>query len=240
MAPLLLEVSVDDARGLSTAVFAGADRVELSCGLVAGGMTPSVGLMGLAAKANIPAFALIRPRAGDFCFSPAEVTIMQADIDATRHAGLAGISIGASRRDGQLDVSVLKMLIAHAPGMGLTLNRAFDLVPDFAEAIDIAVDLGFDRIMTSGGAGQAHHAIDNLKRIVDLARDRISIMPAAGVRIDTAISLIEQLGISEIHSSGSILPPQADAGLIALGFDLPNRRMTDHDQIAALRAVINI
>ena len=239
MAPLLLEVSVDDARGLSTAVFAGADRVELSSALVAGGTTPSFGLMALAAKAKVPAYALIRPRAGDFYYNAAEVTVMQADIDMAVQVGLAGISVGALRRDGQLDVAVLKSLIARAPDMGLTLNRAFDLVPDISEAIDIAVDLGFSRIMTSGGAGQAHQAIDNLKRIVDLARGRISVMPAAGVRIETVIPLME-LGITEIHSSGSTLPPKPDAALIALGFDMPTRRVTDHDQIAALRAVTNI
>ncbi len=107
MSRILLEVCVDDAAGISAAAAGGADRIELCAALALGGLTPSAGLISLASECGLPCMAMIRPRAGDFVWSPAERRAMQAEIAAVRQAGLAGVVIGASLPDGRLDKDCL-------------------------------------------------------------------------------------------------------------------------------------
>ena len=164
MARVLVEVCLDSAEGLAEAVAGGADRIELCAALAVGGLTPSAGLMQAAARCPVPVLAMIRPRAGDFVFSPAEVAIMLADIAAARAAGLAGVVLGASLPGGRLDRAILARLTDAASGLDLTLHRAFDLVPDIAPAIELAADLGFRRILTSGQAATAAEGRAGLER----------------------------------------------------------------------------
>ncbi len=236
MTKMLLEVCVEDAAGLAAAVAGGADRIELCSALSIGGLTPSVGLMALAVTAGIPAYAMIRPRAGDFVFGSDDMNIMYGDIDAARSAGLAGVVLGANRADGRLDVDLLGQLSRHASGLGRTLHRAFDLVPDFAEAVEAAVDLDFERILTSGGAKTAPDGIDTLSEIIGIAEGRISIMPGSGVTVDSVSDLLERLTISEVHSSCSRSEPAKDDRLVSLGFVPPSARMTDEGLVRALKA----
>ncbi|MBY0398419.1 MAG: copper homeostasis protein CutC, partial [Thermoleophilia bacterium] len=147
-----LEVCADSVEGMLAAARGGADRIELCSALEVGGLTPSAGQMARAARLGVPVHALIRSRAGDFCFGPDEVAAMLEDIGAAKAAGLAGVVIGASRSDGRLDEETLSALRSAAGRMSVTLHRAFDLVPDFGEAVEAAVRLGFERILTSGGA----------------------------------------------------------------------------------------
>lgn len=236
MTDILLEVCVEDAAGLAAAMAGGADRIELCSALSVGGLTPSAGLMALAAAVDIPVYAMIRPRVGDFVFGPDELAIMRDDIDAVRAAGLAGVVLGANRADGRLDVAILEQLSRHAAGLGRTLHRAFDLVPDFAEAVETAVDLGFERILTSGGARTVPDGINALSEIIRFANDRISIMPGSGVTIDTINGLLERLAVREVHSSCSRSEPAKDDRLVSLGFVPPSARMTDEGLVRALKA----
>ena len=236
MSTILLEVCVDTADGLETATNAGADRIELCSALPVGGLTPSAGLMALAAKAAVPSYAMIRPRAGDFVYSEAELDVMIGDIEAARRAGLAGVVLGASLADGRLDRRALKLLVDAAAGLGLTLHRAFDLVPDVAEAVDLAVELGFERILTSGGAKSALEGIDLIEKAVAHAQGRVSIMPGSGVTIDTLDSLLERLGVCEIHSSCSTGVTVDNAVVVALGFSPAVERRTDGKLVRALKA----
>ncbi|ADO42575.1 copper homeostasis protein CutC [Ketogulonicigenium vulgare] len=233
----LLEICVDDAEGLATAVAAGADRIELCAALAVGGLTPTAGLMFAAASTGCATYAMIRPRAGDFVFTPAEIAVMEGDIDAARAAGLAGVVLGANLADGRLDTELLGRLIQRADGMGLTLHRAFDLVPDFNAAVDQAVALGFERILTSGGATSAVAGLDALRDIVAYAGDRISIMPGSGVNAQNVRGLLA-LGVSEVHASGGAALPAPDGKVLALGFDGPGRKATSGAAVAALKAVL--
>ncbi|MDB5539736.1 MAG: CutC, partial [Devosia sp.] len=172
----LLEVCVADPQSLTAAIAGGGDRIELCSALELGGLTPLPGLMALAARAPIPVYAMVRPRSGDFIFDDADIGAMLADIDAIRAAGLAGVVLGASRPNGELDLKVLKRLLDHAQGLGSTLHRAIDLVPDFAEATEAAVSLEFERILTSGGAHRALDGLPNIATAHATARGRIKIM----------------------------------------------------------------
>ncbi|MUZ75328.1 copper homeostasis protein CutC [Agrobacterium vitis] len=232
----LLEVCVDSVAGLEAAIAGGADRIELCAALDCGGLTPSIGLMQRAAQAPIPVFAMIRPRAGSFAFSPDEVAVMAADIHAARQAGLSGVVLGASLPEGRLDVEVLGHLTAVATGLAMTLHRAFDLVPDFEEALEQAIALGFGRILTSGGAQSVVAGFDRLKSLSKAADGRIIIMPGGGLRPDR-IAPFWQAGLREFHASCSA-PIEVDPVLVEFGFAKAGQMQTDSDVVRRLAGAI--
>ena len=233
---MLLEVCVEDIAGLKAAVEGGGDRIELCSALPLGGLTPSAGLMAAAAKMPVPAYAIIRPRAGGFVYSAEELEVMKSDIDAARAAELPGVVLGASLPDGRLDFDTLATLTAHADGLGMTLHRAFDLVPDVEEAVGMAISLGFERVLTSGGAKTAAEGVTMLERAIAAAAGRISIMPGSGVTLATVGQLWPRLDISEIHASCSATTSETDERVIALGFSAPSARRTDAAIVKALKA----
>jgi copper homeostasis protein len=198
---ITLEICVDSPAGLAAAAAGGADRIELCSALELGGLTPSRGLMRAAAAARCPAYAMIRPRAGDFCYGRADLASMLDDIDAAREAGLQGVVLGASRTDGRLDSALLDILLERASGMGATLHRAFDLVPDPPAALETAIGLGFQRILTSGAAATALSGARALAQLVALAGRRIAIMAGGGVNADTLPAMLAASHVREVHAS---------------------------------------
>ncbi len=235
---MLLEVCVEDVSGLSQAIAGGADRIELCSALAIGGLTPSAGLMAAAAARPVPAYAMIRPRPGNFVYSPDECRVMKVDIDAARRAGLAGVVLGASLPDGRLDRDVLEALVTEAAGLGLTLHRAFDLVPDVEEAVELAIELGFERILTSGCEKTAPEGVGMLERVIAAAAGRISIMPGSGINPQTVGQLLPRLRITELHASCSVAATETDGRVLALGFAAPASRRTDAEIVRALKARI--
>ncbi|MCP4183574.1 MAG: copper homeostasis protein CutC, partial [Hyphomicrobiales bacterium] len=143
MAGVILEICVDDVVALNNAVAGGADRIELCSALNIGGLTPSAGLIKSAARIPVPVCAMIRPRAGNFVYSSAEIDLMRHDIDVVLEAGLAGIVLGVLKINNHLDTGTMHTLLQHASGLETTLHRAVDLVPNIGDAIEIAVSLGF-------------------------------------------------------------------------------------------------
>lgn len=234
----LLEVCVADAESLAAAIAGGADRIELCSALELGGLTPAPGLMRLAAKAPIPVYAMVRPRSGDFVFTSDELDIMRADVDAIRSAGLAGAVIGASRPDGTLDEDMLRHLRDHAQGLGLTLHRAFDLVPDFAAAVETAIGLGIDRILTSGGARSVPAGLPALRSIHATARGLISIMPGGGLTAQNVHELLDAIEITEVHSSCSLPRATPDRRAVELNLAERSHRRTSADMVAAFRTAL--
>lgn len=236
---MILEICVDDAAGLDAAIKGGADRIELCAALSGGGVTPSRGFMQLAGSRNIPVSVMIRPRSGDFVFGRADADVMKHDIDAARDAGVSGVVLGASLANGALDTALLQELCAHAQGLDTTLHRAIDVVPDFTEAVEAAVSLGFSRILTSGGARSALEGIDQLEAMIGVARGRISIMPGAGVRPHVVADILQRLTISEIHASCSANAPfDTDSRLSMLGFTGPERKETDEATVRELKQLL--
>jgi copper homeostasis protein len=232
-----LEICVDSPAGLAAAVAGGADRIELCSALELGGLTPSAGLMHLAAASGCPTYAMIRPRAGDFVFGPADLAAMLADIDAARAAGLAGVVLGASHGDASLDAPMLATLLDRAAGLGRTLHRAFDIVPDRAAALELAVDLGFERILTSGAAITSLAGAEVLAGLVAQAGPRLAIMAGGGVNADNAAAIVAATGVREVHASCRGLAAM-DARAEAIGMALGARQDTDTARVARLVAAI--
>lgn len=233
----VLEICVDDAEGLEVACTNGAERIELCAALAVGGLTPSAGLVGMAARGAVPCHAMIRPRAGGFVCSPVEMAVMLADVAAVRRAGLAGIVAGVTLPEGRLDREAMARLRDAAGPLQATVHRAFDLSPDPFEALELLVDLGFDRILTSG---QAATAVDGAGLIGDLVRaagGRIEIMPGGGVDAAAAPVLLA-LGVDALHASCAAMRDEPH-GLAPLNL-APRRAVTDGAAVAALAAAMGV
>ncbi len=233
-----LEVCVDNIAGLEAAVAGGTDRIELCSCLAMGGLTPSAGLMELAAKAPVPVYAMIRPRGGNFIFSPLEVDQMKREIDAVHNTNLAGVVLGANVMHGALDANLLEVLINHARGLGLTLHRVIDLAPDMAEATQVAIDLGFERILSSGGKLQAIDGLETLTAMHKAAQGRISIMPGSGINTNTAPVILQAADFTEVHAGcGTSYPP--DERLLQFGFETCDEKQTDKGKVQALKGLLS-
>lgn len=227
-----LEVCVDTIDGVLAAKAGGAARVELCAALSEGGLTPSSGLMRAAASAGIPCFAMIRPRSGLFHFGASDMAIMLDDIQAAQDAGLAGVVLGVQSTDGTLDVARLERLRVAAAGMETTLHRVIDVVPDPLVALDQAIALGFDRVLTSGAAPEAPDGVDVITAMVARAGTRISVMPGCGLTPKNVASVATQTGVSEVHAACNRCVPDAET---FSDFDPPLGRVkTDESAVRAM------
>ena len=236
MKNITFEVCVDTLEGAMIAINNGADRVELCSALALGGLTPSAGLMKAASKLQKPIYAMIRPRGGDFIFNFEEMDIMLHEIDRCREYELAGIVIGITHKNGALDYNKLRSLVDHADGLGVTLHRAFDVTPDPMEALEMAIDLKIERILTSGQKETAIEGAQMIGRVMESAKKRISIMPCSNINPCTVKSLLEIIDFSEIHSSCKsklISPYEESAPSMAEGDDF-TRTETDAKKVKAL------
>jgi copper homeostasis protein len=240
---LLLEVVVDTAAGLRTAMDHGADRIELVAALVEGGLTPSGGLMRLAADSGnergIPTRAMIRPRAGDFTYTADELHIMHNDIVAAASCGLEGVVLGANLTSGALDEAALKGLVVHAKahGLAVAMHRGFDLVPDPAEALEIAISLGIDTLLTSGGGQTAAQGTEGLAALVKQASGRIEILAGKGITAENVGPILDT-GVTAIHASCNAPLPPHDNRAFALGYVNANMRDTHAQSVAHLKSIL--
>lgn len=198
---LLLEVCVESLGDAVRAIEAGADRIEYCSALALGGLTPTPGALARISGLDAPCMVMIRPRPGDFCYDASECTLMKHEIALARDHGAAGVVFGACDKDGNLDVAVLRDLIAECDGLQTTLHRAFDVVTDQSRALEQAVVLGFDRILTSGGASDALSGRDQIAKLQKLANGRIMILPGAGVSAANAGEILRTTGAIELHAS---------------------------------------
>jgi copper homeostasis protein len=246
MAKIALEVCVDSPAGLHAAVRGGAGRIELCSALALSGLTPSPGLMRLAATTGVPAYAMIRPHPGAYVYSDTDIDVMRDDLKVTAAAGLPGAVIGANLASGALDTHRLAALCDHACGLGLklTLHRAFDLAPDQAEALELAIDLGFERVLTSGGARTAPEGADRIASLVDQAAGRIAVMPGSGLTPANLATVMRRTGAGEAHGScgrlvsGRPLDPAQLAKAEILGFISSRDRETDQGVVAEMVAIL--
>lgn len=235
--PALLEICVDTLQGAQAAIRGGAARVELCSSLYEGGLTPSAGLMRAAARLPVPCYAMIRPRAGLFHFAPEDEAIMRDDIATARDAGLAGVVLGAQGPDGALDSAMLQRLSAAAGPLGRTLHRVIDVVPDPLAALDQAIALGFERVLTSGAEPEAPQGVALIAQMVKRARRRLSVMPGCGLTAQNVAHVLAATGAAEAHAACA-RPAPGDPAFS--DFDPPGGRMetSEADVRAMARAMV--
>jgi copper homeostasis protein len=204
VAPVLFEVCIDSVESGLAAEAGGGGRVELCDNLVDGGTTPSIGTVRVCRRnLKIPVNVIIRPRGGDFLYSELEMETMIADIEAMKAAGVNGVVIGVLLADGSIDRINTQKLVDCARPMSITFHRAFDVVPDPDAALDVCMELGIDRILTSGLQASAAEdlAKSTLKRLVDKSAGRCQIMAGAGITADNVADIIQETGVREVHAS---------------------------------------
>ena len=220
-----LEVCIDNLAGLEACIKGNADRIELCSSLIHGGLTPETDLMRHASNAAIPVRMMVRPKSGSFHYSSQDLRQMKDDIDMARAFGFEGVVFGATLVNGSIDKNFLEKLITHAIGLKKTLHRAIDTLSDPVGAVNIAINLGFDCILSSGGFDKANEGLLVLKEMHSIALGKIEIMPGSGVNPKNAQKIAKSSNYNWIHSSCSSLHE--------------NRSFTDANKIISIKNEIN-
>lgn len=242
----LIEVCVDSMESVREAVRGGADRLELCANLIIGGTTPSPYLIREASALGVPVNVLIRPRFGDFLFTEDEKCEQLEQIRQLKQLGAHGAVVGALLPDGSLDAVFLRECRNAAEGLHLTLHRAFDVCRDPMDALEQAIQIGFDTILTSGqkATATAAEGAALLAQLTSAAGDRITIMPGSGVNAGNIRMLAEKTHARAFHLSAK---KTVESGMIfrreGVPMGLPmmsefERFITDGDAVAAARKAL--
>lgn len=199
----IIEICANSAQSCVEAEAGGASRVELCAAIPEGGTTPSYGEIRMAQKltSTIDINIIIRPRGGDFLYTPAEVESMLYDIDMAKQLNVHGVVFGCLTKQGDIDVPLMRRLIEASGLLSVTCHRAFDVCRDPFTALEQLIELGCDRILTSGQQPDAVRGIPLIKELVKRADGRIIIMPGAGVRENNIVRIETETGAKEFHTS---------------------------------------
>ena len=243
MALITLEVVVYNIESALRAQEAGADRIELCADPAAGGTTPSYGAIEVIRQnVSIDVYVMIRPRGGDFLYSSYEFHAMKRDLIQCQRLSVDGVVFGILNEDGTVDKKRCREIIQRARPLRLTFHRAFDRTPDPFQALEDCIELGFDRILTSGQKASAGEGAELIGKLVDQARGRISIMAGAGVNPENAAALVREHGVKELHFSALSYRESKmkwnNTDLKAMGSDADNEfkvRTIDPEFIASIR-----
>lgn len=245
----LLEVCVDSLASARAAISGGADRLELCSALAIGGLTPYPELLRqIRAESDIPVRCLMRPRAGDFLYQPEEIQQMALQMKVLKEYGANGFVIGCLTPEGMLDAAAMAPLLEAAYGCGLTLHRCIDVSRSPEDTYRAAAELGFDTVLTSGGAGNCLAGMDTIASLVKL-RDAIrgpEVLIGAGVNAGVIAQFLSRCpGASAFHMSGK---QNIASGMIFRrdgvpmgipGFDEWNIPVTAESAVRAARNTLN-
>ncbi len=200
---MIIEVCTESYEYAVNAEKAGADRIELCKDLHLDGLTPDFEIAKKTInKLNIPVFILIRPREGDFVYSKQEYELMKADIVKFKEMGCKGIVSGILKSDNTIDLIRTKELIELSMPLEFTFHRAFDKTPNSIEGMEQLINIGVNRILTSGKENTAIEGIELIKKLFEISQNRIKIMPGGGISPLNSNNF-KSIGIDEIHGSFS-------------------------------------
>jgi copper homeostasis protein len=206
----LLEISVETLEGAMAAERGGADRLELCADLAAGGVTPGAQFVQRVRESvRIPAFVMIRPRAGDFAYSDDEFAEMKREIATAKELSMDGVVLGILTPERRVDIARTRALVELARPLPVTFHRAFDLLTDFQQALEDVIRTRAARILTSGGAATAQAGAAALARLIASATDRIVIVPGAGISASNIKQVALRTRAAEFHSGLSTRIPYA-------------------------------
>ena len=199
---MLLEVciaSVDDALAAKAG---GADRLELNAALPLGGLTPSLGtLIEVLQAVPLPVIAMARPRPGGFCYSEADYRTLRRDVDLLLSHGAAGVAFGILHEDGRIDAERCREVVRQVGPREAVFHRAFDVTPDPFAALELLIDLGVRRVLTSGQEESAYNGSALIAALVRWAAGRIEVLPAGGINRFTVADVTARTGCDQIHAS---------------------------------------
>ncbi|WP_299579212.1 copper homeostasis protein CutC [uncultured Sunxiuqinia sp.] len=202
---MIKEACIENFTQALAAQQAGANRVELCENLAVGGTTPSYGtIKACMEKLSIPPFVMIRPRGGDFVYSEEELEIMQEDIDRCKELGVPAVVFGLLTADGEIDVANTRMLVERARPMQVTFHKAFDELANPLAGIDTLVELGVDRLLTSGTKATAKEGTEILNQLIERANGKLTIVAAGKVTRDNLADLSQTIQTTEFHGKAIV------------------------------------
>ncbi len=240
---MLLEICANSYRSAISAENAGAHRIELCSELAIGGITPSFGLIKKVMETlKIPVFVLVRPRSGNFTYSDDEFDIMKKDIEQSKALGCHGIVSGVLNENNTIDIERTKALIDLAKPLPFTFHRAFDWVEGPHKAIKQLLELGAERVLTSGQRATAEKGIELLKKLKEKTNNSIVILPGGGINADN-VRLFKREGFDEIHCSASTRDLVIETPKIPMNsasfFDERIESFSDTEKISKIIKILN-
>lgn len=204
------EICANSVESCLAAQEGGADRVELCAGIPEGGTTPSYGEIKLARKllTKTKLHVIIRPRGGDFLYTPLELERMEEDIRICRELGVDGVVFGCLTEEGEIDRETNRRLVELARPMSVTFHRAFDHTADPMKALEDIISLGCNRILTSGQQPKAIDGISLLaqleKKLKEYPLPPIQLLAGSGVNEENIRQIFDATGIHEYHFSARV------------------------------------
>jgi len=198
---IIVEICCSSMASVLNAIKGKAHRIELCQDLLADGLSPSSEFIKeVTAVCKLPIHVLVRPRAGNFFYNSAEIKQIEKDIKRIKRFPIQGIVIGALNKDKSLAIEHLSRWKKMCPSLDFTFHRAFDFVKDPEKAIHQLINLGYDRVLTSGTESKATEGLDLLKKLNLKYSNQITIMPGGGVNHKNAHQFLEA-GFNQIHLS---------------------------------------
>lgn len=197
---ITLEVAVETVADAEVAAAAGADRLELCAALDAGGLTPTADTFrAVRGAVPLPVVVMIRPRPGDFLYSPEELSQMRDAVERFVGLGADGVVFGPLTWDGRIDLDAVAEVVRAAGPRETVFHRAFDQVKEPAEALEGLVEVGVTRLLTSGPFPTAFEGVEFLKGLTERAAGRIRVMPGGGVKPATVRAILGGTGCADLH-----------------------------------------
>ena len=245
----VLEVCVDSLASARAAIAGGADRLELCSALLMGGLTPyEMLLRQIRAESAIPIRCLMRPRAGDFLYTPEELELLRLQILQLKQAGADGFVIGCLDAQGNLDKAAMAPLLEACGDCGITLHRCIDVSADPVQTYLDAAALGIDTVLTSGAAGNCLAGAETIGRLLSL-RDSMEgpeVLIGAGVKASVVEAFRHQYpGAVAFHMSGkseyesAMMFRREGVPMGAPGLDEWHIQVTSREAVAAARQALD-
>lgn len=200
----IIEICCGSYEDALAAYHGGATRIELNSALHLGGLTPSMGSLILTKKyTDLKVIAMVRPRAAGFCYDAAEFETMKLDAELLMQNGADGLAFGCLKKDGNIDREQTQMIVDivkkyHGEAV---FHRAFDCVQNPYESMEILMEMGIDRVLTSGMKAKAMAGVELIRELQEKYGDRIQILAGSGMNAANAKEMMDRTGISQIHSS---------------------------------------
>lgn len=203
MEHMYFEVCCGSAEDALAAYRGGADRAELNSDLFHGGLTPTLGALRCVKRhaPDFPVMCMVRPREGGFCYTETEFEVMLEDARVFVENGADGIVFGFLHEDGTVDVERCRTMMAVIGERESVFHRAIDVVPDWRAALDILIELGVTRVLTSGQKPTVPEGAVTLKAMIEYTAGRIEILPGGGITLENASWVKEMTGTDKMHAA---------------------------------------
>lgn len=241
-----LEICANSIASAIAAEQGGADRIELCTNLAEGGTTPSYGqIKWCVENLKVEVWPLIRPRGGDFLYSDAEFESILEDINNCKKIGCHGVVTGILNIDGTIDKLRCTKIIEAASPMPVAFHRAFDMSNDLSKALETIIELGFIRILTSGGKENAFSGANEIAKLISQANGRIEIMPGAGINADNIAEIAKTTRAKSFHTTAKSTVNSkmqfrnSTSKMGASNVDEFNYEQTDIKKVKVLKKIIN-